>query len=131
MRGRTRPMRTVIRRSVCAAALLTLVAAPSWGADAAHGQDLFKACAACHADKPGGNTLGPSLRGVVGRKAGSLEEFRYSPAMKRSAIVWDEASLRDYITDPQGKVKGNRMPFAGIKQASDADDVIAYLKTLN
>ena len=51
--------------------------------------------------------------------------------MQRSAIVWDDASLRDYITDPQATVKGNRMPFAGIKQPSDADDIVAYLKTLN
>ena len=120
-----------MRLSACAATWFALVAAPSWGADAAHGELLFKVCTACHTDQPDANALGPSLRGVVGRKAGSLEAFRYTPAMTRSAIVWDEASLRDYITDPLGTVKGTRMPSVGIKQAEDADDIVAYLKTLN
>ena len=94
-------------------------------ADAGHGQQLFKACAACHSNK-----LGPSLTGVVGRKAAALDDFRYSPAMQRSNIVWDETNLREYIADPQGKVKGNRMPFAGLSNAKDIDDVVAYLATL-
>ena len=110
-------------------ALVVGSATPAHAADAEHGKALYKACAACHTDKPG--TIGPSLKGVVGRKAGALDDFRYSPAMKRSELVWDEASLRDYISDPQGKVKGNRMPFAGIKQPTDADDIVAYLKTLH
>ncbi|MBV8169545.1 MAG: cytochrome c family protein [Alphaproteobacteria bacterium] len=103
-------------------------ASPAHAADAEHGKTLFKACLTCHTEKPG--AIGPSLKGVVGRHAGALEDFRYSPAMKRSDLTWDEASLRDYISDPQGKVKGNRMPFAGIKQPSDADDIVAYRKTL-
>jgi cytochrome c len=109
-------------------ALMVPSMSPVLAADAEHGKALYKACAACHTDKPG--TIGPTLKGVVGRKAGALDDFRYSPAMKRSDLVWDEASLRDYISDPQGKVKGNRMPFAGIKQPTDADDIVAYLKTL-
>ena len=120
-----------MHRLVSAAALMLALAAPASGADVDHGKQLFKACAACHSDKPGVNLLGPSLRGVVGRKAGTADGFRYSPAMTRAGIVWDDTSLREYITDPQGKVKGNRMPFAGIKQPSDADDIVAYLKTLN
>jgi cytochrome c len=119
------------RRYGCAGALLALLVAPAaLAASPEHGKELFKACAACHPIKAGTHTIGPSLQGVVGRKAGALEDFRYSPAMKRSALVWDEATLRSYISDPQGTVKGNRMPFAGIKQPTDADDIIAYLKTL-
>jgi cytochrome c len=118
------------KRAVLLIALVAPAVSPAHGADAEHGKALFKACAACHPDKPGANKLGPSLSGVVGRKAGALEDFRYSPAMKRSELTWDEATLRDYISDPQGKVKGNRMPFAGIKQPTDADDIVAYLKTL-
>jgi cytochrome c len=95
-------------------------------ADAAHGKELFVTCAACHSDKP--DAIGPSLKGVVGRKAGALENFRYSNAMMRAGIVWDEANLRDYIKDPQAKVKGNRMPFGGLNKPAEIDDIIAFLK---
>jgi cytochrome c len=95
-------------------------------ADAAHGKVVFQTCAACHSEKP--DAIGPSLRGVFGRKAGSLDDFRYSNAMMRANITWDEANLREYIKDPQAKVKGNRMPFAGLNDPKDVDDVIAYLK---
>src|SRR5271170_4071484 len=117
-----------MRLLVSAGALACALATPAPAADLAHGQQLFKTCAACHSDKPG-NQLGPSLAGVFGRKAAALEDFRYSPAMARSNLTWDEANLRRYITDPQAAVKGNRMPFAGIKQPQDADDIVAYLKT--
>jgi cytochrome c len=112
----------------CVAALLamTLVNSTALAADPAHGKIVFQTCVACHSDKP--DAIGPSLRGVYGRKAGALEDFRYSNAMMRANIVWDEASLRDYIKDPQAKVPGNRMPFGGLDSATDIDDVIAYLK---
>ncbi|HWX90315.1 MAG TPA: hypothetical protein VNY75_08425 [Rhizomicrobium sp.] len=66
---------------------------------------------------------------MIGRKAGALEDFRYSNAMKRADIVWDDTNLRDYLRDPQAKVKGNHMPFSGFANAGDADDVVAYLRT--
>jgi len=96
-------------------------------ADAAHGKEVFSTCAACHSDKP--DAIGPSLRGVFGRKAGSLDDFRYSNAMMRANLTWDEDNLRAYIKDPQAKVLGNRMPFGGLGDEKDIDDVIAYLKT--
>jgi cytochrome c len=95
-------------------------------ADAAHGKVVFQTCAACHSDKP--DAIGPSLRGVFGRKSGALDDFRYSNAMMRANLTWDEANLRAYIKDPQAKVKGNRMPFGGLASDKDVDDVIAYLK---
>jgi cytochrome c len=95
-------------------------------ADAAHGKQLFAACAACHSDKP--DAIGPSLRGVFGRKSGSLDDFRYSNAMMRANLTWNEDNLRGYIKDPQAKVPGNRMPFGGLQDKKDVDDVIAYLK---
>jgi cytochrome c len=107
---------------------ILLASAPALAADANHGKTLYTACAACHTEKP--DALGPSLKGVVGRKSASLEDFRYSPAMKRANLTWDEATLRDYLRDPQAKVKGNRMPFSGFANAADADDVVAYLVTL-
>jgi cytochrome c len=112
----------------CAVLLCAVVLTPAYAADASHGEAVFKACAACHNDKPG--ALGPSLKGVYGRKAGALEEFRYSAAMKRTDLVWDEPNLKEYITNPQAKVKGNRMPFSGLQNPSDIDDVVAYLETL-
>jgi cytochrome c len=117
--------------------LLTLSAATTLGlavstialaADAEHGKQLFQACAACHTDRP--DALGPSLKGVVGRKSAALEDFRYSNPMKRANLVWDEENLRAYIGNPQAKVPGNRMPFAGLHDPKDVDDVITYLKTL-
>lgn len=111
-----------------AAIAAALAAAPATAADAEHGKQLYLACAACHTDKP--DALGPNLKGVVGRKAGALEDFRYSNPMKRANLVWDEANLREYLADPQAKVKGNRMPFGGLREAKDIDDVVAYLATL-
>src|SRR5271165_6952215 len=101
-----------MRRILAGAAIAlttTFVANAASAADAAHGKLVFATCAACHSDKP--DAIGPRLKGVYGRKAAALDDFRYSNAMLRSGIVWDEANLRDYIKDPQAKVKGNRMPF--------------------
>jgi cytochrome c len=108
--------------------LLGLTASPVLAADAEHGKALFAACLACHNEKP--DALGPSLKGVVGRKSASLEDFRYSNPMKRANLTWDEANLREYIANPQAKVKGNRMPFGGLSSPTDPDDVVEYLKTL-
>jgi cytochrome c len=101
---------------------------PAFGADAGHGKALYQTCVACHSEKP--EAIGPSLKGVVGRKAASLEDFRYSAPMRRSNLTWDEAHLHAYIMDPQATVKGNRMPFGGLRSAADVDDIVAYLKTL-
>ena len=116
----------LIRSSLLFGAVL-LAAAPALGADADHGKALFQACVACHTEKP--DAMGPSLKGVFGRKTAALEDFRYSNAMKRANLVWDEASLRSYLVDPQVLVKGNRMPFSGLRDPKDVDDVLAYLKT--
>jgi cytochrome c len=111
-----------------AAALAWLaVPDPVRAADDAHGKQVFAACAACHSDKP--DAIGPSLRGVFGRKSGTLGDFRYSNAMRRAGLVWNEDNLRAYIKDPQSKVPGNRMPFGGLRTDKDLDDVIGYLKT--
>jgi cytochrome c len=105
---------------------LIAVATPAVAADAAHGKVVFQTCAACHSDKP--DAIGPTLRGVYGRKSASLPDFRYSNAMMHANLTWDDANLKAYIKDPQAKVKGNRMPFGGLSGDADTDDVIAYLK---
>jgi cytochrome c len=96
--------------------------------DAARGEKRFDECATCHSLKEGVNGVGPSLHAVFGRKAGSLDDFRYSPAMKRSGLTWTPQALATFIADPQTAVPNNRMPFAGMPDAADRDDLIAYLE---
>jgi cytochrome c len=111
---------------VVAFALWLTADANAAAGDADHGKVVFQTCAACHSDRPG--AIGPSLRGVVGRASGSVDGFHYSDAMKRANLTWDEANLRAYIANPQAKVKGNRMPYGGLANPKDLDDLIAYLK---
>ena len=94
------------------------------------GQLIFNnTCRTCHTVKEGDNRLGPSLAGVVGRKAGSLPGYSYSDAMKNSGLTWDEATLDRFITNPEAAVAGNNMkPFAGVASADDRAKIIAYLK---
>ena len=112
--------------AAAAVVLIAVATTPAAAADAAHGKVVFQTCAACHSDKP--DAIGPSLRGVYGRKSAALQDFRYSNAMMRAGLTWDDADLKAYIKDPQAKVKGNRMPFGGLSNAADIDDVIAFLK---
>lgn len=115
--------------SVAVTGVAAIGAPSARAADAGHGKDLYQACIACHSEKP--EAIGPSLKGVVGRKAAALDDFRYSAPMRRANLTWDEANLKAYIADPQATVKGNRMPFGGVREAKDVDDIVAYLKTLN
>ena len=121
--------------SYAAAALslsLLLAGAPAWAAgDAAAGKALFtQKCSLCHAPVEGQNKIGPSLWGVVGRKAGSLPSYTYSDAMKNANRTWDEATLSDYLTNPRQKIPGVKMIFAGLPEDADRQNVIAYLSTL-
>jgi len=109
------------------ALLAAFAARTAAAADAEHGMDLFQACSACHSERA--DAIGPSLRGVYGRKSAALEDFRYSNPMRRANLVWDEANLRAFIKDPQTTVKGNRMPYAGQSSDADVDDLVAYLMT--
>jgi cytochrome c len=110
-----------------AAALLLVTGTAYADGDAARGEKLFVECAACHSLDRAVESVGPSLYGVIGRKAGEGGDFRYSPALKRSGIVWNEPSIEGFIADPQGVVPGNRMPYAGIPDAAARADLIAYL----
>ena len=113
--------------SGCAILIATISVAFVRGADVERGKIAFEQCAACHSLDGSGKDDGPTLKGVIGRKAGSLEDFRYSAAMKRSGVTWDAAALDKYITDPQAFIPGNRMAFAGMTDQSQRDDLIAYL----
>ena len=89
----------------------------------------FAACAACHTSD-GTNGLGPTAKGLYGRKAGSAKGFTYSAAMKKAGVTWDDKSLDAFITDPQKAVPGNVMPFPGVADAKQRAEIVDYLKTL-
>ncbi|MBV8525155.1 MAG: cytochrome c family protein [Acetobacteraceae bacterium] len=96
--------------------------------DVAAGEKQFAVCKACHQIGPNAkNGVGPELNGVVGRKAGSVSGYNYSPANKNSGLTWDEATLTKYLQNPQEVVKGTKMIFPGIKDEAKVKDVIAYL----
>jgi cytochrome c len=121
----------MIKALHAAAALIVtplLVLAAHAEGDAARGEARFKECAACHRLDAGANEVGPSLHGIFARKAGELADFRYSPAMKRSRITWSAETVEKYIADPQALIPANRMPYAGMSNASDRADLIAYLQ---
>jgi cytochrome c len=97
--------------------------------DAGRGKAVFEQCAACHSFEPGHGELGPHLKGIIGRKSASVEDFIYSPAMRRANVSWTPELLEAFLKDPQAPpFRGNRMPFAGIPDAQARADLIAYLQ---
>lgn len=93
------------------------------------GQAVFKLCASCHQVGPRARAgFGPQLSGVIGRKAGSTSDYRYSAAMQKSGIVWNEAQLAAFIRNPDQVVPGTRMRFWGISDEQKIADLLAYLK---
>lgn len=120
-------MRGATLTTTALAAALLITTAHAEG-DAVRGEAHFKECAACHKLDAGANEVGPSLHGIFSRKAGQLADFRYSPAMKRSDVTWTAETLDKYIADPQAFIPANRMPYAGMSNASDRADLIAYLQ---
>ena len=118
-------------RHTTAVAILLVIGAKSFAneGNSARGLRVFDACAACHSLQPDQNMTGPSLADLWNRKAGSLPSFtRYSPALISANIVWNDKTLDDWITDPQHLVPGNEMTFAGIKDAHQRADLLAFLK---
>ncbi len=100
--------------------------------DAARGAKVFQACIACHTVQPGEHMTGPSLAHIWNRKAGTVEDFlRYSDAMKKSGVAWNDASLDKWLANPQRFLPGTSMSFAGIREAKDRQDVIAYLQSVS
>ena len=124
-------MKVASRAAVALGLTLLLMAAARADGDAARGEARFQDCAACHKLEAGSNNVGPSLHGLFERKASALADFRYSPAMKRSGITWTPETLDKFITDPQAMVPANRMPYAGMANAADRADLIAYLRKMS
>jgi cytochrome c len=96
--------------------------------DPKRGEKLFEDCRACHSVESGVNGVGPSLHGVFGRRAAERDDFRYSPALKRSGITWTAQTMEAFIIDPQKAVPANRMPYAGMPDARDRADLIMYMQ---
>ena len=112
-----------------AAALLLLSAGGAAAQDAAAGEKAFNKCRACHqVGETAKNMVGPRLNGLFGRKAGSIEGFKYSEANAKSGVSWDEATFAKYIADPKAAMPGNRMVFPGIKNDKEIADLIAFLR---
>jgi cytochrome c len=96
--------------------------------DVAAGEQSFRKCLPCHAvGEDAKNKVGPLLNGLAGRKSGTIEGYNYTDANKNSGIIWDEASFKDYITDPRAKIPGTKMVFAGIKNDKEKGDLWAFL----
>jgi cytochrome c2 len=116
------------RELVLALALAAASATAHADGDPARGERLYEECVACHSLEPGVHGIGPSLHGVFNRQAGELADYRYSPALKRSGIIWTPDTLDAFTADSQQFVPANRMPYAGMPNAGDRADLIAYLQ---
>jgi cytochrome c len=118
-----------MRSLILSAALLMAGFSTAQAQDPAAGEKVFAQCRACHQiGENAKNAVGPELNGLIGRKAGSVEGYSYSAANKNSGITWDEATFREYIMNPRGKIPGTKMIFAGLKDEQRINDLIAYLK---
>ena len=123
-------MSTIIRRAIVAIAfgVVLVPVGPVLAADINAGEKVFKKCKACHYADREKHKTGPHLVNLIGRTAGSLEDYKkYSKAMKASGIVWDEETLTDYLRAPKKYIKGTKMAFVGLKKDADIENVIAYL----
>lgn len=114
------------------ACLASLLFSNAWASgDIKKGADVFAGqCNACHSALPGKTKIGPPLFGVLGRKAGVIQDFMYSEAMKGIGFTWTPDMLDAYIAHPKKVVPGNRMPFNGLDDAVARADLVAYLQSL-
>jgi cytochrome c len=118
-----------IRIRLAAAALSCFTSLVGQAQDMPAGKAAFAQCGVCHSID-GSNSVGPSLKGIMGRKAGTAAGFRFSRGMRASNVVWNAKTLDQYLTDPQGLVPGNVMPFAGVLDSKTRAELIAYLASL-
>jgi cytochrome c len=88
---------------------------------------VFDVCSTCHSLNADDNGTGPTLHKLMGRKSGSVEGFRYSRPLKRSQLIWDQNSLYEFLTNPQGKIPGNRMPYSGLSDEKELKVLMEFL----
>lgn len=123
-------MTKTIQAAVAAVLCLAPLTAMAQSGNATRGERVFnQQCKACHTVEKGGpSPAGPNLNGMFGRKAGETTGFDSSDAIKKSGIVWDDATLAEYLKDPKGRVPDTKMVFVGLKQQAQLNDVVAYLR---
>ena len=123
----------MFRLSICAAALLSLMAGEARAQDQNEmlkkGAQAYRICAACHSLQPDVHLSGPSLADRWGKEAGTIGDFgRYTEALKKSGIIWEESSLDGWIAQPQAMIPGTTMTFRGVQDAEVRKNLIAFLR---
>lgn len=96
--------------------------------DAAKGEKVFAKCKTCHEIASDKNKVGPTLHGVIGRKAGTVEGFKYSEAMAGSDVIWDATTIAEYVAKPKDFIPGNKMAFVGLKKEDEIENLVAYIQ---
>jgi cytochrome c len=113
---------------VACALLLGAQASFSNAADAGRGKKLYESrCIGCHSIDE--NRVGPAHRGVFGRKAGAVDGYDYSPALKKAKVVWNEKTLDRWLSNPEATIPGQKMGFS-VPAANDRADLIEYLRSV-
>jgi cytochrome c len=113
---------------ICSILVVVMAVSAQAAGDAKRGELIFNQCRPCHSLEEGKNGIGPTLHGLLDRKAGTVPGYNYSPAMQRSGVVWNEDTLANFLADPNGSIPGTKMITAGIRDEAQRDDLIAYLK---
>jgi cytochrome c len=129
--GNPKGVKMLMYRQIAFAAAIvaTVLSVPAYAQNVERGKQLFETCSACHSVTNGLNGTGPHLHGLFGRKSASVEDYVYSPPLRRANVVWTPELLDRFLGDPQsGQFRGNKMPFAGMADAQARADLIAYLK---
>ena len=127
-----RPRRLAMALSFAAAVAIVASAGSAHASDPAAGKTQFqRQCATCHIDTvEGARRLGPTMFGIVGRKTGSVEGFRYTEANRNAGWVWTPEKLDEYLKNPRASIPGTNMAFAGVRSDKDRADLVSYLATL-
>ena len=130
--------RTAMKRGTALAAMTAIAAtmaftagwsAPAAAGDAAAGQRVYNQCRPCHqVGEKARHTVGPTLNGLFGRKAGTVDGYNFSRANRDSGVVWDEDNFRTYIRNPRQAMPGTKMAYAGLRRDDQIEDLIAYLR---
>jgi cytochrome c len=124
-------MRLAKMAALAAAVILPALPAQASDADAEAGARVFRTqCGACHTVEAGKNRVGPSMFGIVGRKSGEVEGFRYSAANKAANITWTPEELDTYLVNPRARIPGTTMAYVGLKNDKQRADLIAYLQSI-
>lgn len=121
-------MKTLLQSMVIMGMVGMTSSALAGDGDPAKGERLWARCKACHSLEAGKNQVGPHLFGIFGRKAGTADGYRYSPAMAGSDIIWTDETMTAYLQDPKGYIPKNKMAFAGLKKSEHIEHLLAYLR---